>query len=198
MAKRQAATGIENTTATAFGNPNLGMFMAFPRAIDASVRQGQAQLVSSMQLPTKMQDPREHFEALGFKFGKADKSDPLFCPATLPEGWTKRGSDHAMWSYIHDEKGRERVAIFYKAAFYDRDALMRLAERYSVRTEWGDGDRSVYVRVLDGEAEIHRTETLTSETRVDYGESTRLRKEACAWLDANRPNWNDPVKLWAE
>jgi len=31
-----------------------------------------------------------------------------------------------MWSYLLDEHGRRRVAIFYKAAFYDRSAFMRL------------------------------------------------------------------------
>jgi predicted secreted protein len=30
-----------------------------------------------------------------------------------------------MWSYIVDDEGTQRVAIFYKAAFYDRDAFMR-------------------------------------------------------------------------
>jgi hypothetical protein len=35
-------------------------------------------------------------------------------------------SDHAMWSYLVDELGRERVSIFYKAAFYDRSAHMSL------------------------------------------------------------------------
>ncbi len=52
--------------------------------------------------------------------------------------------------------------------------------------------------VMDGETEIHRTETVTSEGRVDYGEGERLRGVAHAWLDANRPGWNDPVKSWAE
>jgi hypothetical protein len=28
-----------------------------------------------------------------------------------------------MWSSIVDDKGKEMVSIFYKAAFYDRDAF---------------------------------------------------------------------------
>lgn len=35
-----------------------------------------------------------------------------------------------MWSYLVDELGRRRGAIFYKAAFYDRDAFMRLESHY--------------------------------------------------------------------
>ncbi len=202
MAKRamavRAETGIENTTATAFGEPRLGILMAFPGAIEASERAGQVQLVASTQLPVKMQGQREQFEAVGFVFGAPVKGDSLFCAATLPAGWEKRGSDHAMWSYIHDDKGRCRVEVFYKAAFYDRDAFMRLAARYRVRAEWGTDDRSLYVSVMDGETEIHRTETVTSETRVDYGDGERLRGAAREWLDANRPGWGDPVKSWEE
>jgi hypothetical protein len=96
-----------------------------PGAIEEMERQGQAQLVTSDRLPTDVKD-RPAFEALGFTFGEPDRDDPMFMPATLPEGWKREGSSHAMWSYIADEHGRHRVAIFYKAAFYDRSAFMRL------------------------------------------------------------------------
>ncbi|MCX4912837.1 hypothetical protein [Streptomyces sp. NBC_00687] len=94
--------------------------------IEAQERAGQAQLVHSDRLPTRIQGDRAEFEALGFTFGEPDVSDPLFTPATLPDGWKRERSDHAMWSYITDPQGRRRVSIFYKAAFYDRDAFMSL------------------------------------------------------------------------
>ncbi|WP_329311666.1 hypothetical protein [Streptomyces sp. NBC_01262] len=87
---------------------------------------GQRQLVNSDRLPTSLRSPREEFEALGFTFGDPDPGDPMFCPATLPEGWSRQASDHNMWSYIVDTLGRRRVSIFYKAAFYDRSSFMRL------------------------------------------------------------------------
>lgn len=93
---------------------------------------GQSQLVHSDRLPYKIlggrntAEGRAEFEALGFTFGEPDKDDPLFMPATLPEGWEKRATDHSMGSVIVDTLGRERVSIFYKAAFYDRDANMSL------------------------------------------------------------------------
>ncbi len=59
------------------------------------------------------------FQALGFAFGDPAQGDPMFRAATLPPGWTKHASDHDMWSHIDDELGRERVRIFYKAAFMD-------------------------------------------------------------------------------
>lgn len=89
---------------------------------------GQRQLVASQQLPTEVQSPDTDadFEALGFTLAPPSENDPMFRPATLPPGWTKRASDHDMWSYVVDELGRDRVAVFYKAAFYDRRAFMRL------------------------------------------------------------------------
>lgn len=90
-------------------------------------RAGQEELVHSSQLPTNIghDTSRSEYEALGFKFLDTDNSsDPIFQEVELPEGWKKKGSENQMWSYIVDETGRERVAIFYKAAFYDRSAHM--------------------------------------------------------------------------
>lgn len=87
---------------------------------------GQRELIHSSALPSDMKPGEATFLSLGFTFGPVDKFDSMFRPATLPAGWRKEGSDHSMWSYIVDELGRRRVAIFYKAAFYDRSAFMRL------------------------------------------------------------------------
>jgi len=107
--------------------------------IEDQERQGQSQLVNSDRLPSDIRD-REAFEALGFTFDKPDADDPMFMPATLPAGWKREGSDHAMWSYIVDELGRQRVAIFYKAAFYDRSAFARLVGLDSYVTNWVEYD----------------------------------------------------------
>ena len=95
--------------------------------IGAQERAGQSQLVHSDRLPTDIHgNGLADFEAVGFTFGEPDSGDPLFMPATLPDGWRKEASDHDMWSYIVDGLGRRRVGVFYKAAFYDRKAHMSL------------------------------------------------------------------------
>jgi hypothetical protein len=94
--------------------------------ITAQEAAGQRQVVASASLPTDSGGTDAEFLALGFTFGDPSPRDPMFRPATLPEGWSKQGSDHSMWSYVVDSLGRRRVAIFYKAAFYDRSAHMRL------------------------------------------------------------------------
>lgn len=113
----------------AVGGPNA--------AIEGMEKRGQAELVNSDRLPTSFgtfRDPAAEqaaFEALGFTFGDPDPHDPLFRPATLPAGWQRQADPHSMASWLVDELGRRRVAIFYKAAHYDRRADMHLETPYS-------------------------------------------------------------------
>lgn len=103
--------------------------------IESMEAAGQQQLVNSSVLPVEARglvsyafdaDGWPEFEALGFTKGEGVEGDELFVNATLPDGWTRQGSDHSMWSYIVDNRGVRRVAVFYKAAFYDRRAHMHL------------------------------------------------------------------------
>ncbi|HEV2375179.1 MAG TPA: hypothetical protein VGS19_23845 [Streptosporangiaceae bacterium] len=126
-------TGIDNTTERMRDPAEQALFLLGsmgdgPGApIERMERDGQRQLVNSDRLPAKFNSgTRAQFEALGFTFGEPDSRDPLFVPATLPEGWKREDTDHAMWSYLLDQHGRQRVGIFYKAAFYDRAAFMNL------------------------------------------------------------------------
>lgn len=101
------------------------MAASTPGGIESQEKRGQEELVNSKELPKEiLYATREDFERLGFKFGKS--IDDLFIQAELPKGWRKKPSDHSMWSDIVDQKGIKRVAVFYKAAFYDRRAHMQL------------------------------------------------------------------------
>ncbi|SHI66127.1 hypothetical protein [Streptomyces sp. 3214.6] len=146
---------IENTSESMKDPGNALLFLAVSlgpggtdRAIAEQERSGQAQLVNSDRLPSDMNGASDaDFEAVGITFGEPDPADPLFRPATLPEGWKRQRSDHDMWSYVADELGRRRVAVFYKAAFYDRRAFMRLVTVEAYVSECRYEDREV---VTDG------------------------------------------------
>lgn len=86
--------------------------------ITGQERRGQTELVHSELMPTEA--PWADLVALGFVRGEVKEGDEIFTHATLPEGWSRKATDHSMWSTVVDERGIERVAIFYKAAFYDR------------------------------------------------------------------------------
>lgn len=106
--------------------------------IKAQEQRGQRRLVNSDVLPRKCNDTfRGQLEQMSIVFG--EDFDDLFVNVELPEGWSKISTDHAMWSKLVDDRGRERASIFYKAAFYDRDAHINITRRFSARwSPWGD------------------------------------------------------------
>lgn len=128
---------------------------------------GQQQLVQSDRIPTDDlgRGGEQALLDLGFTLGDPDPTDPLFRLCTLPEGWARQGSDHAMWSYIVDQLGRRRVAVFYKAAFYDRGA------HYSVETVgsyvsallYAEGDDPALIVDDEWATTVALTEALTEE-----------------------------------
>lgn len=110
-------------SAAARGDLENLLVAATPGGIEQQEAMGQAALVGTRDiLPIKC--PRKELEALGFVFGET--SDDLFINVTFPNGWSKKATDHSMWSDLLDETGKKRGAIFYKAAFYDRKAFMRM------------------------------------------------------------------------
>ena len=117
---------ITNTTAEVQKDLLLGLLTALPGGVEASEARGQQELVRSQaRLPTRGCD-EQALTALGFVIGPVIANDPIWREATLPPGWNIKATDHYMWSDILDETGKKRGHIFYKAAFYDRDAFMRL------------------------------------------------------------------------
>lgn len=166
------------------------------KAIMDQEARGQAALVNGDVLP------REGVDALipaGVVVG--DPVDDLFVRVTLPAGWRKVPTEHSMWSKLVDDKGRERAAIFYKAAFYDRKAHINLTTRYSASYTGEDWDQPpgrkgwYYAYVKDGDAIIWRGESV-QEVEGDYELSERLLRRAMAWADEHYPDWRDPNAYW--
>lgn len=123
-------------SALAKGNLDDFIIASTPGGIEAQEAQGQKDFVASTSFPKKMRPSKESYEKLGFVFGK--DIDDIFIEAQLPKGWKKEGSDHSMWSYILDDKGRRRVSVFYKAAFYDRNSHANIDGRYYVTSIYSD------------------------------------------------------------
>lgn len=134
---------------------------------------GQRELVRSTKLPTEGSG-NPIFAEMGFVFGAVDPADPLFREATLPSGWQKVGSDHAMYSYIVDTRGIRRVSVFYKAAFYDRRADMNpLSVDYANWSTFVDGKGSIPWGSLTAE-ERAATIVRLQEGLANYSDQTRM------------------------
>lgn len=161
--------------ALAEGNMDNFLAAATPGGIEAQEAAGQATFCAQQILPKDLRGvTREQLQAIGFKFG-ADHDD-IFVNATLPPGWTKKATDHSMWSHLLDAKGRQRAAIFYKAAFYDRNASLSMDWRYSV-SAYGDGSDKDHreVAVMDCGTKLH---SFGEYLYSDYEAGKVLRKEA--------------------
>lgn len=176
------------------------------QAIERQEAAGQDDLVNSDTLPTdiggRYGEPLQCpiLEASGVKFLGVVDGDPLFQYVELPQGWKKLPTDHSMWSKLVDEKGRERAMIFYKAAFYDRSAHMRLSLRFSVTNDYkrAETEGIAVAHVLDCENIIYSTEPLKlpADDRKKYEVSDKAKKAAEKWLNKHYPDWRNPAAYW--
>ncbi len=117
-------------------------------AIVGQEARSQRDLCNSATLPIKYGDGNnkeeymKELEKLGIQVTGTE--DDLFYNVVLPEGWKIEPTDHYLWSHLVDAKGRKRASIFYKAAFYDRDAFLRFERRFSINREVDDYDRKLF------------------------------------------------------
>lgn len=97
-----------------------------PDAIEDQEARGQEELCNSSQLPRTdgYKDVRGDYERLGIKVIGKTKDNDLFYDVVLPEGWKINPTEHSMWSDLVDDKGEKVAGVFYKAAFYDRRAIV--------------------------------------------------------------------------
>jgi hypothetical protein len=163
-----------------------------PGGIEAQEAQGQQELVNSTQVPKEiLHSTKEPFEKIGFIFG--EEADDIFVNCKLPEGWTRKGTDHNMWSEICDEKERVRVNVFYKAAFYDRKAHMSLKDFITVdrnrEDNWeGKGEDYLFIGTVKAGGDV-----VFETGPIEYDEAYNKAK---SWAKENYPDYEDPTKYW--
>jgi hypothetical protein len=167
---------------------------ATPGGIEAQEKAGQIEQTFAETLPktgTSGQD-RPQWEAIGFVFQQ--DADDIFVNVQFPKGWRKQPTDHSMWSYLLDDKGRRRAAIFYKAAFYDRSAHICLVARFSYSIyEPTDQKNHLAAVIRDSGKVLH---TLGIRHERDYPRGDELEATAMKWLDQNYPNWGVVSAYW--
>ena len=186
------------------GLPFLAEAMASRDPSDAILHQearGQLSFVNSDTLPVDMDEvSRAALEAAGIKFGEVVEGDDIFRFVNLPDGWKKVPTDHSMWSKIVDEQGRERAAIFYKAAFYDRSAHLTATQRFDVSFDYdrSDSEGLAVATVTDGGNVIHTTEPFNVGDKPSYEVSGQANNLAIDWLSEKYPDWRNPAAYWDE
>lgn len=189
--------GISPAAFGALAKGDLENFLvaATPGGIETQEAMGQAAFVGTRDtLPLKFNYcKKEDFEKMGIVFGKV--IDNLFQEATLPQGWTKKATDHSMWSDLIDDKGRKRASIFYKAAFYDREAFINTVRRFSVQRDY-DREGVIVIQVRDCGSVVFETEPVVAPKDRSWEVTDAQTEIAEAWLTERYPNHDDATAYW--
>ncbi|MFZ5364752.1 MAG: hypothetical protein ACOZBH_00955 [Patescibacteria group bacterium] len=180
------------------------------QALEAQERKGQEDLVASQRLPARVEPPeaKEFLEKAGVKFlGPA--ADPLFQLVSLPAGWTKVPTGHPWLSMLIDDRARERARIFYKDAYYDRQARLVLVPRFGVHESCHDisqmlSESEFLAYVTDGGAVtdcgktlyVTKVVSLEGDKLQRYRSAMRAIEEARSWLEKNFPDWQNSFAYW--
>jgi len=167
--------------------------------IEAQEARGQSEMVIKKVLPKEGFDHPARPASL-----KAVKGyDDLFQVVDFPEGWkVVPAPDHSMWSSLQDDKGRERAAIFYKAAFYDRNARINWIAYYNLcenafNPEYRDQVKHVWLQNPAGE-KFFETAIEDDKDLSDYGCYEKARNKVIALADVKFPGWNLPQSFWED
>ena len=175
--------------------------------IEAMEAAGQKELVESSQLPADglngsrfgakdTYTVKKMLEDAGGKVLHPTDGDPLFVDVVLPKGWTLKPTEHSMWNDLVDEHGRKRAGIFYKAAFYDRNAHIHLTKRFAPTTHTPDysaNPRNNIAVILDQDG---ATVWSGKEMTGGYEVTDELNAIAQAKLELAYPEWKDASKYW--
>lgn len=189
-------TGMTPAALTALAIGDYGNFAvaSTPGGIERQEAQGQADLVrAASRLP--LDCPREHLEALGFRFG--EPAEGIFISAVFPAGWTLKATNHSMYSDLLDDKGRVRGGVFYKAAFYDRKARMHgLKTRYRIERPWDDTPMFTFTaQDFDGSV-LFASEEVPQREGFPAVKQDAAENSCKDWLTANYPDWQNPIAYW--
>lgn len=148
---------------------------------------------------------KEMYEKVGIEI--ICENDDLFYQVKLPEGWKVEATDHSMWNSVKDDKGRERISFFYKAAFYDRNAFSNFTKRYGYSVMPFDDYKSDiefderiskpwHGIITDCGKEIWKTEEVEPDDKYEY--SRKLENILKEEINKRYPNWKDVFAYWDE
>jgi len=186
------------------------LISARPGGIESQERRGQDAFAHSDTLPIKFNSgARAELEQFGVKFG--EPVDDLFCWVELPAGWKRGTTDHRLWSYLLDDKGRQRASIFYKAAFYDKDAFINVLPRFDVsgyqecdaEGNLVEHDNTHWATVVTDSGKTLRVFGIRPDRCNDpelNAKAYALREEhsaaAYAWLKEQYPDYESHAAYW--
>jgi hypothetical protein len=153
-------------------------------------------------------DPRETLGHLGFEVGDAipdARGKPLFVAVVPPEGWRLRPRSDSYYIDVTDPSDVVRATVFFKPAFYDRRADIRIHPRFAIetrddgaRTTWCVIDRALGERAFSSDP-VGPVPDAGDEAAFDAWskEYDAARRASLDWLARNRPE-GGPLAYWED
>ena len=177
---------------------------AYHETLDHRMWENQRMMVGGPYLPRELRPNREVFLALGFTIEKP--IDDLLTMANIPAGWTRVATSSARYIHIQDNRGRNRVEVFYSYLWNEKYAWARILPRFTWEGFYGDPRKQIEpIGIIIRDAGIECAKFLKTEPLPDEGNKTgRLKADAflmsqlLEWFDKHRPLYRDPMAYWDE
>lgn len=178
---------------------------------DAVSRRAHIQMQSDQELPNASAETDAILLRLGFGLGGPSPYRKGFRKAVLPEGWKIKPSDHYMYSWVIDEKGRRRAQIGYKAQ--DNWVSFHLERRFSpsfAKDDEGESEDDKGATVVAVIQDSDRKEVWRGPTvpEVDKKKNPRWFEQptaldvACKLAEEKlvqiAPDWKNVEAYWGE
>lgn len=150
----------------------------------------------TVSLPLKEGD-REILEKMGLTV-LPNKDNQFLTEAILPVSWYSKIYNH-YWSYICDEKHRQRISVFIKCEIWDTRGYIDILTVFDAGKEYvGETEDCIGIVKKEGETiyqtEIVKQEKLSKE-RKEYA-SIIARQKAVEWLNKKYPDWENRLAYW--
>lgn len=205
---------VRNTTKQMFDNPLLGLIGAMDDQsrrrpsgsfIEDMEAQGQREFAGQTTKLPKEGSDNPAWAKMGVIFKGVVEGDPIWRHVEMPMGWKiVADKGHSMWNSLRDDQGRERGAMFYKAAFYDRSCNIHPKTRYQisreskVKDDYDSPERWTVLDTSSGKV-LHTSDWLARPEKYTAEHSNTwdgMYKEIQKWLTEHRPLWQDASAYW--
>jgi hypothetical protein len=165
---------------------------------------GQNLIQISKLIPKNMQNQKEIFEELGFRFYSFAPNEKMYS-TILPEGWDLKPTQNVLWTKIVDDNGFTRGLIYYNAV--KNTSSVSLRNRYGIHTQTTTTNTPegivVEKRVYFGDEEnmLHIAGYVGANLNEENAEeklaqSEMFKKVAKDYADRKYPGWEDVRLYW--
>lgn len=160
----------------------------------------------TIELPKKMNPPREEWEKLGFVFEENKENENVY-NAYLPLGYKVEEVSNSNRRVITNELGIVRATIYSKGSVYSEDNFMTLNRRFGVQSKYSYDEGEMVSLIYFGDndqalSEIYKVKETAhpniEEISREASEKDKYIRMAEEFGDTYYPDWRNYDAYWDE